>query len=205
MKSVWRQRLSHWRAEQEGSFQSTVRTFPGVRAAGGSAQLDFGRTCRHQPAPQALTLCKQQLPQPQGAGGSPLCCNIISVTFVTCCPHPPGYGAVPLHTIPALNMYSRLQDFNRYEQKKPPKKTPIHLDSPGLEFHTCSWQKPMFNGVHLISLRNTLELGIQLMISPITSLTSQQNHQGHRRAVCSVLREMAGIGGVELSSGAVRH
>lgn len=45
-------------------------------------------------------------------------CNIVSVTFVTCCPHPPGYGAVPVHTIPALNIYSRLQDFNRYEQKQ---------------------------------------------------------------------------------------
>lgn len=28
------------------------------------------------------------------------------------------------------------------------------LDSTGLEFHTCSWQKPMFNGVPVISLEH---------------------------------------------------
>lgn len=48
MKPAWRQRLSHWRGlQQEGSFQSMVRMFPGVRAAGGAAQLDFGRTCSY--------------------------------------------------------------------------------------------------------------------------------------------------------------
>lgn len=97
-----------------------------------------------------MTLCKKlpQLPQTQRAQGSSLHCNIISVTFVPCCPHPPGYGAVAVHTIPALNRFSRLQDFNGFAKKKNP------LDSWGLEFHTCSWKKSMFNGVHLIYLEH---------------------------------------------------